>query len=72
MLECVLLVQQSTLLNNSVLAAADALINWKGWVAQDAAEAVWSQRLGMEWKEDCFKRAPKGDNSISYVTATFS
>lgn len=40
MLECVLLVQQSTLLNNSVLAAADALINWKGWVAQDAAEAV--------------------------------
>lgn len=40
MLECVLLVQQSTLLNNSGLAAADALINWKGWVAQYAAEAV--------------------------------
>lgn len=62
MLECTLLVQQSTLLNNSVLAAADALINWKGWVAQDVAEAVWSRRLGMEWKEDFFKRALKGDH----------
>jgi len=40
MLECMLLVQQSTLLNNSVLAAADLLINWKGQIAQNAAEAI--------------------------------
>lgn len=64
MLECVLLVQQSTLLNNSVLAAADALINWKGWVAQDAAEAVWYQRLGMEWKKGCFKQALEDDHYL--------
>lgn len=35
MLECMLLVQQSTLLNNSVLAAADILINWKVWITQE-------------------------------------
>ena len=40
MFECMLLVQQSTLLNNSVLAAADTLINWKGRIAQNAAEAI--------------------------------
>lgn len=40
MFECMLLVQQSTLLNNSVLAAADILINWKGQIAQNAAEAI--------------------------------
>lgn len=40
MFECTLLVQQSTLLNNSVLAAADILINWKGRRAQNAAEAI--------------------------------
>lgn len=42
MFECMLLVQQPTLLNNSVLAAADILINWKGRIAQNAAEAIWS------------------------------
>lgn len=40
MFERMLLVQQSTLLNNSVLAAADILINWKGRIAQNAAEAI--------------------------------
>lgn len=72
MFECMLLAQKSALLNNSGLAAEDILINWKGKRAQNAAEAIWSQKLGLKWKEDCSKRGLKGNRCISYVTDSFS
>lgn len=46
MCERLLLVLQSTVLNNSHLAAADTLINWKGPTAQNAAELFDLRGLG--------------------------
>lgn len=72
MFEFMLLAQKSALLNNSGLAAEDILINWKGRRAQNAAEAFWSQKLGLKWNEDCSKWGLKSNHYISYVTDRFS